>query len=521
MEKTLTIEERKRIALEKHQRAQNKRGLQEVAYKQQREKEEALHQLIPEHEKEYEEQDRKKKLDELTEKIADYLTDHYSADLQGSMFDLSVRRRLYPIIEKYILDHKVIIPGYKDEKELTNMLVNEIAGLGPIDEIIRRGDGNINEIWVNGENPTTGEIDIFYEQRGQKYKVVDDSMKFRDKEHAYKIAQKIARNGQQQWGDAKPIANVRYPDGRVNLVREPIATGGGGPYISFRLFPKDTLRSQDLINSGSMSKELWEFIEMAIKYGLNGLMVGSTGSGKTTLLTASLEAIPQDYRILLMEDTEEMRLRHKYPNKHIITEECKFDTRDENKNYNLSRLTTNALRQKPDYMIYGEVRDKAAYDMLNGANTGHRVWCTLHARSATRSVQRLKNMVMEHGSKMDSNSIGSWITESIDIIIFQKLYEDKVRRIKEVIELVDYKDNKPIFNTIFKFVVEGKNEDGTFRGKYYRTGRLSRESAEHLIHEGASIDQVENFMKQPEELPSSSFDSMIDQYYKEEELAYN
>src|SRR5690625_82439 len=171
-------------------------------------------------------------------------------------------------------------------------------------------------------------------------------------------------------------------------------------------------------------------------------------------------------------------------------------------------------------MINGEVRDKAAYDMLNGANTGHRVWCTLHARSATRSVQRLKNMVMEHGSKMDSNSIGSWITESIDIIIFQKLYEDKVRRIKEVIELVDYKDNKPIFNTIFKFVVEGKNEDGTFRGKYYRTGRLSRESAEHLIHGGASIDQVENFMKQPEELPSSSFDSMIDQYYKEEELAY-
>ncbi|WP_240377248.1 CpaF family protein [Bacillus piscicola] len=508
----MTLEERKELALQRHERSKKRKGLQEVAYRQQQVKEEQKQQLIPEHEKEYEQQNRKNQLEKLTERIADHLTEHHSADLQGSMFDLTVRNRLYPIIEKYILDRKVIISGFNDEKELTKMLVDEIAGLGPIDEIIRQGQGAINEIWINGENPVTRNVDIFYEASGKKYKVEEPHLQFRDQEHAYKIAQKIARNGQQQWGDAKPVANVRYPDGRVNLVRGPIATGGGGPYISFRLFPKDTLQARHLIDGGSMNQDLWQFIEMSIQYGLNGLMVGPTGSGKTTLLTASLEAISEDHRILLMEDTEEMRLRHKYPEKHIITEECKFD-RDQEKNFDLSRLTTNALRQKPDYMIYGEVRDKAAYDMLNGANTGHRVWCTLHSRSAARSVQRLKNMVLEHGSKMDADSIGSWIAESIDIIIFQKLYEDKVRRVKEVIELVDYKQGRPIFNTIFKFVVEGKNADGTFQGRHYRTGKLSRESAEHLIHEGAPIEVIENFMQEPELLPETSFDNIIDNYY--------
>ncbi|WP_026701656.1 CpaF family protein [Salibacterium aidingense] len=513
---TMTLEERKQKALRKHSENKDKKGLQEVAYKQQQEKEEVRQELVPEHEREYEEESRKKHLERLTEKIADHLTEEHSADLQGSMFNFSVRNRLYPIIERYIIEHKIVISGFEDEKALAGMLVDEIAGLGPIDEIIRNGNDKISEIWINGENPQTGNVDIFYEMGGQKYRVTDPHMQFRDRYHAYRIAQKIARNGQQQWGDAKPIANVRYPDGRVNMVREPLATGGGGPYISFRLFPKDQVRPKDLIEWGTLTDDIWDIISLSMKYGLNGLFVGPTGSGKTTLLAASIDAVPEDQRILLMEDTEEMRLRHKYPDKHIITEECKFDT-DPEKNFDLSKLTTNGLRQKPDYMIYGEVRDKAAYDLLNGANTGHRTWSSLHSRSAAKSVQRLKTMVQEHGSKMDSESIGQWISESIDIIVFQKLYEDNVRRVKEVIELKDYENRKPKFNTIFKYVVEGRNEDGTFRGRHYRTGKISKDTAEQLIHEGAPIEVVEKFMQTPETIPDNTIDSMINAYYEEEE----
>jgi len=411
-----------------------------------------------------------------------------------------------PIILNYIQREKVVISGFKDSQDLAEYMVNEICGLGPIDEIIKR-EGFLNEIWVNGVNPDTGEVEIYYEKGGIKYK--EKVAKFRDKKHAYDIAKKIARNGQQHFGTEMPLANVRYPDGRVNLVHYPIATGGGGPYISFRMFPKDTFKPSDFLKSGSMTEEMKILIELAFKYGLNGLVCGATGSGKTTLLTACIDFIDDNSRILLMEDTEEMRIRHKYPHKHIITEECKYNTTDENRNFDFAKLTINALRQKPDYMIYGEVRDKAAYDMLNGGNTGHKVWSTLHARSAKKAVQRLINMVLEHGSKMSTDAIGKWVTESIDLIIFQKLYPDNVRRVKEIIQLRDFRSGKLVYRTLFKFIVTGKNEDGQIIGRHYRTGRLTRDLAEHLIEEGADPEKVKIFLQTPEELPHLSvFDDL-------------
>jgi pilus assembly protein CpaF len=157
-------------------------------------------------------------------------------------------------------------------------------------------------------------------------------------------------------------------------------------------------------------------------------------------------------------------------------------------------------------MIYGEVRDKAAYDMLNGANTGHKVLSTLHSRTAPKAVQRLINMVLEHGSKMSTEAIGQWISESIDIIIFQKLYADKKRRIKEIIELKGYKEGQPLFEYLFRFVVQGRNEDGTFNGRHYRTGRISKDIAELMIDEGANMEEVKQFLRKPETPPEWAID---------------
>lgn len=508
---SVSMDERRKLAMEMGKLNKNINGIQDIAYQRQREEAEKKNELIPEHELEYMEDLRKKQINNLIEEIADYLMEKYSNELRGSMFNKSVREFLGQIIERYIKEKKIVISGYENEAELARDMLNEIAGLGPIDAIIEKGKGQISEIWVNGLNPITNEVDIYYEMNGVKYK--EEKIKFRSKEHAYEVAKKIARNGQQAIGDTQPIANVRYPDGRVNIVISPIATGGGGPYISFRLFPEESLLPEDFVKKGVMTEELRRFIEISIKYGANGLFVGATGSGKTTTLSGMLFEVPDDERILLMEDTEEMRIRHKYPNKHIITEEVSLNRMNEEQNYDLSKLTINALRQKPDYMIYGEVRDKAAYDMLNGANTGHKVWSTLHARSATRAVQRLKNMILEHGSKMDPDSIGSWIAESIDIIIFQYLYPDNVRRIKEVIQLLDYKDGKPVFNKLFEFVIEKIDEDGNYIGKHYRTGKISKELAEFFVHAGAPIDDVIPFMKEPEAVPKNSISSIIDQYY--------
>ncbi|MCM3716580.1 Flp pilus assembly complex ATPase component TadA [Alkalihalobacillus oceani] len=510
-----TIEEKKKQAFARA-RVKNRRGLEDVAYREQEEKIQYNQQFIPEHEKQYVIEQEKEMLKDLTEKIADFLSEEHGADLKMSLFDVSMRSRLKPIIESYIKKNKIVFTTIKSEV-LVERLVNEIAGLGPIDEIIKEGEGKISEIWVNGENPITQKVDIYYEKAGQKHRA---NGSFIDQEHAYQIARKIARNGNQSWGDTKPLANVRYPDGRVNLVRGPIATGGGGPYVSFRLFPKDTFLLDDLVHLGSINHDMKDLITLVMRYGLNGLMVGPTGSGKTTLFTASIDVIKDTDRILLMEDTEEMRLRHKYPYKHIITEETKPNSLKEDQHIDLSTLTINALRQKPDYMLYGEVRDKAAYDALNGANTGHRVWTTLHARSAARAVQRLKNMILEHGSKMDSESIGKWIAESIDIIIFQKLYPDNKRRVKEIIELVDYKNGEPIFRTLYQYIIENVHEDGSIEGRHYRIGQLSRESANYLIDEGAPFDLVKKFIQKPEQPKENTIHTMLDEYYQNDAMRY-
>lgn len=496
-----------------------KRGsIQDVAYQKQKEKEIQRIESLPAHDKKFEEKELNEKIEKLKDEIAEYLTNSHSNILKGSMFDLKVRNKLRPIINNYIINNKIVIIGYNDET-LTDYMLNEIAGLGPIDEIIAKGEGKISEVWANGENPITGEVDIYYEKGGRKYK--ETNIKFRSPEHAYDIAKKIARNGNQAWGDNKPIANVRYPDGRVNLVRTPIATGGGGPYISFRLFPEDTLLPADLVRLGVLSEEMDRFLGLAFKHKLNGLIGGPTGSGKTTTFTAYVSKISDTDRILLMEDTEEMRIRHKYPHKHIITEECKYNTQDENSNYDFAKLTVNYLRQKPDYALYGEIRDKSAYDVLNGANTGHCVWTSIHIRSADKAPQRLINMILEHGSKMDTESIGKWVSEAIDIIVFQKLYSDNVRRIKEIIELVDYKDGKPVFNTLYKFIIEGKDEDGRIIGKHHRVGRISRELAELLIDSGADLEEIIPFIEKPKEIPSESIASKIAKYYEDDEEVSN
>lgn len=486
-------------AFEQAKGAKEKLGsIDKVAYQQQKEEEAKRQELIPDHEREYEDKLQHQKIVKLRDDLANYLTEHHSTELQGSMFDLSARITLSPIILGYIRREKRVIIGFDSDEDLADYMLNEIVGLGPIDELIQKVPG-ISEIWVNGVNPVTGEVDLFYEKGGFKHK--EEEIRIRDQAHVIDIASKIARNGSQQLGTNVPLANVRYPDGRVNIVGAPVATGGGGPYISFRLFPKDTLMPEDLLAGGAMNQEMYDFIKLAVGYGLNILIVGPTGSGKTTLLTASIAFISDEPRILVMEDTEEARLRHKFPDKHIITEECKFNTMDPDKNYDLSRLTTNALRQKPDYLIYGEVRDKAAYDMLNGANTGHKVLSTLHSRTAPKAVQRLINMVLEHGSKMSTDAIGRWIAESIDVIIFQKQYADKKRRIKEVIELNGYENGHPLFTYLFRYVVEGRNEDGTFNGRHYRTGRISKDIAELMVDEGADLNEVKRFLKNPETPP--------------------
>lgn len=508
---TTNLQNRKIKALE-IAKNKNKTGINEVAYEKQKQKELDERSIVPEHEQKFEREKQVKEFNNLKEEIADYLTDHHGMVLKASMFDLTERKKLLPIIDAYIKDHQRIIPGMDDD-QLSSEMLDEIAGLGPIDRLIQRGDGKISEIWVNGLNPVTGVIDIFYEERGRIKK--EEAITFTDQKHAYNIAEKIARNGNQQFGESIPAANVRYPDGRVNLVRSPIATGGGGPYISFRLFPKDTFLPDDLLNGGSMNKEMYHFLKLCFENGVNGNIAGPTGSGKTTLFTAMVNFISPDKRILLMEDTEEMRIRHKYPEKHIITEEAKFNKTDATKNYDLSFLTINMLRQKPDYALYGEVRGGEAFSMLNGASTGHTVWSTVHTRSASKAVRRLINMVQEHGSKMTPEEIGKWIAESLDIIVFQKQYPDKKRRIKEIIELIDFKDGKPVFNTLFSFVVEGKDSQGNIEGNFYRTGRISRELAEHFVDEGVDIDQLIPFMEEPEEHTTSKVLSTLNNFYKE------
>lgn len=325
------------------------------------------------------------------------------------------------LLQRYYMTNRVV--SSLDYKILSALVANEILGLGPIEPLWR--DDRISEIMVNG--PYTVRV----EMAGRLMDV--PGVRFRDQEHANEIAQQILSPIGRVIDVSHPLADGSLVDGsRVNLVHPSIAEKG--PYITIRRFGDDSFSLEKLVEVGSMSKEMAAEVGNLIGAGLSTVIIGGTGSGKTSMLNALSACIPPGERVLVIEDTSELRL-HK--DRDILYLQARPAQHEGSGAITIRDLVKNALRMRPDRIVVGEVRDFAAYDMLQAMNTGHDgSMTTVHANDARSGVERLVNLLSEGGeSAVDSSRVLSLISSGVDLFVTIQRYEDGSRRCSGIYEI--------------------------------------------------------------------------------------
>jgi len=422
--------------------------------------------------------------EEIINRVREYLVDEHGELLSRSILDVKVRPQIEELISEFIRTEEMAAHGFT-LSDLILEVTQEICGLGPLEPLVK--DDSITEIMVNGPS------EVWIERKGQDVKT---DIKFRDDNHVMMVARKILNAAGEEVNDAKPLVDCRLPNSRVNIVIPPIARNG--VTITIRKFPPINFSAEALIKSGLLNEEMLKLLEILVRGSATGIICGPTGSGKTTTMKKIFEYVEDNERMLTLEDTEEMRLKALYPDKHVVSHECRF-TDDEDTTVTIDKLLKNALRQKPKRIIVGEVRGAEALTMIEAYNTGHEGgWTSMHAGSAKNAIVRLIMMILKSGVRMDSEMIGKLVADTVNVVVFQKKLRDGSRKILEISEVMGYKDGEPVMNDLYRYVIRGSG-----RGTFKRVGAISEKLADKLILEGVSEAEMEPFLKTTEERRAS------------------
>lgn len=312
-------------------------------------------------------------------------------------------------------------------------------------------DPEVTEIMVNGPDH------IFIEKKG---KLEPFERGFSSRKKLEDIIQQMAAYANRRVNEANPIVDTRLRDGsRVNIVLPPIALDG--PVVTIRRFASEPISMERLIQWGSISREAAEFLKIMVICGYNIFISGGTGSGKTTFLGALAEYIPSEERVITIEDSAELRLRGV---KNLVRLETRMANLEGNYEVTIRDLIRNALRQRPDRIIVGEIRSKEAFDMLNAMNTGHDgSLSTGHANSPMDMLSRIEMMVLM-GMDLPLPAVRRQIASGIDLLIHLGRLRDKTRRVMEIEEIAGLEDEKIKLNPLYRFQEEGE-EDGKIKGR--------------------------------------------------------
>ncbi|WP_415230384.1 CpaF family protein [Psychromonas sp.] len=340
-------------------------------------------------------------------------------------------------------------------QKIIKLIIDEVLGLGPLEALL--ADPSISDILVNNFD------NIFVERFGKLEKV---PVTFYDNHHLLNIIDRIVSRVGRRIDESSPMVDARLQDGsRINAIIPPLALDG--PCLSIRRFSVEKLTAEQLIAYGSMSKEMGQFIEAIIVGKLNVLISGGTGSGKTTLLNILSGYIPENERIITIEDSAELQLQQP----HTVRLETRI-ANIEGKGEVVQRdLIKNCLRMRPDRIIIGEVRGAEAIDMLAAMNTGHEgSLTTLHANTPRDALGRMENMVCMAGFDMPIKNIRAQIASAINVVIQLQRHEDGCRRITSVQEINGMEGEIITMSEIFKFERTGKDADGNIQGNYKATG---------------------------------------------------
>jgi len=388
-------------------------------------------------------------------KLKIYIVNFISHELENQPPLASDRRKIvHELMQQAYTSTRLALPTTLRD-QLFHDILDDILGFGPLQPLL--DDPDITEVMVNGPNK------IYIERRGVLTKT---NITLENDDQVLRLIEKIILPLGRRIDADSPMVDARLPDGsRVNAVIQPVAIDG--PTITIRKFDKGKLTINQLIQFGSLTQGMSEFIKACVIARLNIVISGGTGSGKTTLLNVLSGFIPDNERIVTIEDAAELKLLQD----HVVRMEAKPANTEGRNSVSIRDMVRNALRMRPDRIIVGEVRGGEALDMLQAMNTGHDgSLTTLHANTARDAISRLETMCMMAGMDLPVKVIRQQIASAIDLIIQQSRMRDGARKVTSITEVSGMEGDTVVMTEIFRFEQTGVDKDGKAVGELKPTG---------------------------------------------------
>jgi pilus assembly protein CpaF len=366
-------------------------------------------------------------------------------------------------------------------KKIVQEIINDITGYGPINPLLQ--DPEITEVMVNGP-------DMVYVEKEGKLEFTD--VKFRDDAQVMQVIEKIVSPLGRRIDESSPMVDARLPDGsRVNAIIPPLSLNG--PVITIRKFSKDPYTVEDLINFGTLSRDMAVFLNACVKAKINIFICGGTSSGKTTTLNVLSSFIPNNERIITIEDAAELQLSQE----HVISLEARPANIEGKGEVTIRDLVINSLRMRPDRLVVGEVRGGEALDMLQAMNTGQDgSLATGHSNSSRDMISRLETMVLMAGVDLPVRAIRQQIVGAINLIVDQTRFKDGSRRIVNITEVQGMEGDVIVLQDIFTFKQKKVDANGKVVGNFVPTGirpKFYDDFEAYGIHVPASIFNPEEW----------------------------
>lgn len=361
-----------------------------------------------------------------------------------------------------------------ERDRLVNEVQHELFGLGPLEPLLK--DSTISDILVNSYRT------IYIERRG---KLETTNVAFKDNEHLMRVIERIVSSVGRRIDESSPMVDARLKDGsRVNAIIPPLSIDG--PVLSIRRFGAEPLRMTQLIEKRALTKDIADMLEMCVKARLNILISGGTGAGKTTLLNSLSHYIPEDERIVTIEDSAELQLQQP----HVVRLETRPANIEGKGEVTQRDLVKNALRMRPDRIVIGEVRGGEAIDMLQAMNTGHDgSLTTIHANTPRDALARIETMIQMTGMRLSDRAMRQQIASALDLVLQAARHPDGSRRVTSISEITGMEGDTITMQEIFLYERTGMDSQGQVLGRFRSTGIRPR-FAEKLKANGFQLPRV-------------------------------
>ena len=361
-----------------------------------------------------------------------------------------------------------------ERERLVNDVQHELFGLGPLEPLLK--DPTISDILVNSHDT------IYIERRG---KIEATNVRFKDDEHLMRVIERIVSSVGRRIDESSPMVDARLQDGsRVNAIIPPLSIDG--PVLSIRRFGSDPLKMSSLIEFKALTKDIADMLQMVVNARLNVLISGGTGAGKTTLLNALSAFIPENERIVTIEDSAELQLQQP----HVVRLETRPPNIEGKGEVTQRDLVRNALRMRPDRIVIGEVRGGEAIDMLQAMNTGHDgSLTTVHANTPRDALSRLETMIQMTGMRLSDRAMRQQVASALNLVVQVARLSDGSRRVTSISEITGMEGETITMQEIFQYERTGVDQQGQVIGRFRPTGIRPR-FAERLKACGLQLPRV-------------------------------